>query len=230
MKIITNQKTIKRNKRIGQITTFVSIGILGLGLYLSFQQLYINWSFVALLAGFLLSQVGIYYGSRWGRSPRPDELLNQALKGLDNKYSIYHYSAPVPHLLLGPAGMWILSPYAQRGTITYDKDKNRLRQKGGNLYLKIFAQEGLGRPDIEIKNLERTMKKYLEKNHPDITEIFTGSILVFTNEKTTIEAENSPVPIVSAKKLKDFIRRQAKITQVDTDFILKIEKDLPTEQ
>ena len=54
-----------------------------------------------------------------GTPPTPDELIDQALKGLDKKYTLYHYSIPVSHLLVGPAGVWILLPYYQRGTITY---------------------------------------------------------------------------------------------------------------
>ena len=77
------------------------------GLYLSFQttnQLMVTLSFVALLLGFLLSQVGIFFGNRWGRRPGPDELLSAALKGLEDKYTLYHYSTPVYHLLVGSFG------------------------------------------------------------------------------------------------------------------------------
>ena len=57
---------------------------------------------------------------------------------------------PTAHLLVGPVGVWVLMPRHQAGRITYDENKNRWRQKGGNFYLKIFAQENLGRPDLEI--------------------------------------------------------------------------------
>ena len=72
MKVITNPKLIKRNKKIGQITTLVALGILGLGLYVSFAKPEnIALTFGALLVGFILTQIGVYYGNRWGRSPRP---------------------------------------------------------------------------------------------------------------------------------------------------------------
>jgi hypothetical protein len=229
MKIITDHKFIKRNKRIGQITTFISMALLGVGLYLTFTQVYITWSFAALLGGFLLSQIGIYYGSRWGRSPRPDEVLNQALKGLDHKYTIYHYCTPVPHLLVGPAGIWNLAHYAQRGTITYDEQKNRWIQKGGNLYLKIFAQEGLGRPDLEVAGFERSLEKYLKKKFDETQIPQTGTVLVFSNEKAVVQVENALHPTVHVKKLKDFIRRQAKVSPASTSVIEKVEEAMPGE-
>ncbi len=230
MKIITNQKLIKRNQKIGQITTFASLGILAVGLYLSFTQINISWSFLALMVGFILSQIGIFYGSRWGRSPRPDESITTALKGLDGKYTLFHYSSPVNHLLIGPAGLWILSPYYQKGTITYDEHKKRWLQKGGNLYMKIFAQEGMGRPDLEIQRFQEDLDKYLKKNLPDTTFPEIQTALVFTNENTQVEVDNAPVPTLHVKKLKDFIRRQAKENPANQQWIAMLEEILPKEE
>jgi len=229
MKIVTNQKVIKRNKLIGQITTYLSLAILAVGLYLSFKQTYVTLSFIALLVGFLLSQIGIYYGSRWGKSPRPDESVGIALKGLDNKYILYNYHSPVPHLLVGPAGVWTLIPYAQRGTITYDEKRKRWNQKGGNIYLKIFAQEGLARPDLEVQNLNQSMLKFLKKNCSGEEMPDLGTILIFTNEKADIQIENAPIPTLPSKKLKDFIRRQAKENPVAIEQIERLENCLPEE-
>lgn len=228
MKIISNDKLIARNRKIGQITTFASLAILAAGLIASFSQNYFNLSFAALLLGFVLSQVGIYFGSRWGRSPRPDEKLSQALKGLDDKYSLYHYTTSVPHLLVGPAGIWILMPYPQSGTIHYDTNKDRWKQKGGSLYLKIFAQEGLGRPDLEAHSYEVEMQKYLRKllgENLDLPPI--QPILVFTNEKTVVQSENAPIHALNIAKLKDFIRHQAKANPIPIESIKIIQKALP---
>lgn len=227
MKIISNEKLIKRNASIGRYTTIAALIILGLGLYVSFNQQYVQYSFIALLVGFVLSQVGIFFGSRWGRSPRPDEKLSQALKGLNDQYTLYHFSAPVSHLLVGPAGVWILIPYPQKGTIRYDESKGRWKQQGGNLYLKIFAQEGLGRPDLEVRAGQEDLKNYLEKRLGDVSLPPIQTALVFTNEKVSLEAQDAPVPTVTDDKLKDLIRRKAKETPLQMDQIQLITKTLP---
>lgn len=229
MKIVSNQTSIQRNKRIGNIAIIASLVIVGAGLYLYFRQIAIGWSFIAFVAGFLISQIGLYFSSRFGRSPRPDEMLSAALKGLDNKYTLYHYTSPVPHLLVGPAGIWILSPYNQRGLITYDEKKKRFHQKGGNLYFKIFGQEGLGRPDLDVRNNLQSMAKFMRKKFPDLTDRSFDNIIVFTNENVEIQAENSPYPTLPAKKLKDYLRRQAKENPADLDLITRVERELPDE-
>ncbi len=195
-------------------------------MYLSFKG-NISISFLALLIGFILSQVGIYYGSHWGRSPRPDESITTALKGLDNKYSLYHYTSPVSHLLIGPAGVWILSPYFQKGTITYNENKKRWQQKGGNFYMKLFAQEGLGRPDVEIKHLKEDLLNYLKKNLPEAALPEIHTVLVFINDEAHIDADNAPTPTLHVKKLKDFIRRQAKENPANPDTITILEGIFP---
>ena len=124
MNILIHEKNVRRNAKIGQYTSLASLVILAGGMYVSFvypNLLYI--SFIALLVGFVLSQVGIYYGNRWGRHPRVDERLTATLKGLTKDYTMYHYLTPVNHLLVGPAGVWVIEPYYQRGTIVYDGKK-----------------------------------------------------------------------------------------------------------
>ncbi len=209
MNIVRNDKVIKRNSRIAQIAMFGGLIVLGGGMFVSFrypEQYAI--SLAALMFGFLLSQVGIYFSNRWGRSPRPDEKLDLALKGLDSKYSLYHYATPVSHLLVGPSGVWILLPFYQRGTITYAK--NRWRQKGGNAYLKLFAQESLGRPEIEVSGELQNLQNYFKKILPEGIDPEINAALVFTNPKVEVdipESETPPAETVTLGKLKELMRK-----------------------
>ena len=78
MKIITNEKLIKRNARIGSIANTAGLLILVGVMILSFMNPnFFNLYWIGLFLGFALSQIGIFYRNRWGRQPRPDELLDQ---------------------------------------------------------------------------------------------------------------------------------------------------------
>ncbi|NJC98650.1 MAG: hypothetical protein FIB03_20345, partial [Anaerolineae bacterium] len=177
MKIIKNEKRIKLNGQIGQWTSLAALVVLGLGMYISFTRtdLFI-YSIAALLLGFTLTQIGMYLGNRYGRSPRLDERIDAGLKGLQNEFVMYHYMTPASHLLVGPAGVWILMPYHQRGQVTYKK--NRWRMSGGGFlqsYMRIFGQENIGRPDIEIESEINALKKYLtgQMDESGVPEIST---------------------------------------------------------
>ncbi|HUF38929.1 MAG TPA: hypothetical protein VMN57_10425 [Anaerolineales bacterium] len=211
MRIVTNETHIRKYARAGQITSLAGLLLLVAGLVISFvRPEQVPLSLAALLLGFALSQVGIFLGNRYARSPRADQALNAALKGVDRQHTLYHYIAPTPHFLAGPTGMWILIPKPQRGRITYEK--RRWRQRGGVFlsYLRIFAQEGIGRPDLEIGAEIDTLKKFLKKELPELEFPDPNPVLVFTNPRAEIAADDAPVPTVPISVLKHAVRDQAK--------------------
>jgi hypothetical protein len=133
----------------------------------------------------------------------------------------------VPHLLVGPSGIWVLIPYTVKGLITYDEKKLRWKQKGGNFYLKFFAQEGLGRPDLDALGLIKDAEKYIAENLKDFAHPQIQAALVFTSEKVSVEATNAPVPTLPAGKLKDFFRKKAKEEPAPVETIKLLQAALP---
>jgi hypothetical protein len=210
MIIIRNEKLIKRNNQIGKYSGFLSIAVLAAGMYASIKyQEQITYSLIALILGFTLSQVGIFYSNRFGRSPRMDEELDAALKGLEDQYALYHYQSPVSHLLVGPSGIWILLPFTQKGRIVYEEKRGRWKKLGGNFYLRFFAQDSIGNPEKELASSRKRLLKAFEKI-PELQSPEIKSALVFTNENAVVEAENAPEPTVHARQLKKLIRKEAK--------------------
>jgi hypothetical protein len=229
MKIIKNEKLIKRNGKIGNWTSLAALAVLGIGMYISLTRtdLFV-YALAALLVGFTLTQIGMYMGNRYGRSPRPDEKLDAGLKGLPGDYTMYHYIAPASHLLVGPSGVWMLMPYHQRGQVTYKK--NRWKMSGGGFlqsYMRIFGQESVGRPDIEIDNEVNALKKYFTKqlDEAQIPEI--KPLIVFTNDEVELKAEATPVPAMKLKQVKDFIRQKAKEKPISQMQLAAIKAALP---
>jgi len=212
MKVITNDSLIKRNRLLGQIATISGLLVLVGGMFVSFRYpTFAGLAWIALLVGFALSQIGLYFGNRWGRHPRPDELIDQGLKGLNDQYSIYHYTTPAAHLLVGPSGLWVIMPYYQVGKIVYEK--GRWKQKGGGFmqrYLRLFAQEGIGRPDLEAPAEAEAITRFLKKRLSDENVPEAHTALVFTNEKAELEVDGAPILTLPVKKLKEAIRKSAK--------------------
>jgi hypothetical protein len=231
MKIIKNEGRIKRNAQIGSWTSLAALAVLGLGMYISFTRTeLIAYSLTALIIGFTLTQVGMYMGNKYGRSPRPDEKLDAGLKGLPNEFSIYHYTAPVSHLLVGPAGVWVLMPYHQRGQVTFKK--NRWQISGGGFlqgYMRIFGQEGLGRPDYEVEGEVNALKKYLKKQMEDSEIPEINAVMVFTHEGVEIDADvqDTPVPALKLKQLKEFIRQKGKGKLISQTQLAAVKAALP---
>ncbi len=230
MKIVTNINLIKRNAKIGQFTSIGALVILGIGLYISFKMPdKFGYSLAALLLGFFMSQIGMYYGNRWGRSPRPDEMIDKALKGLGREYTMYHYKTPAAHLLVGSAGVWTLMPYYQSGKIVYEK--KRWKSKGGGFlqsYLRLFGQENMGRPEIESETEIEASRRYLIKVLPEGSDIPPiHAILLFTSPKVELSVEEAPLPAITPKDLKDFLRDKSKENPISNQVIESIIQVLP---
>lgn len=216
MKVVSNTKKIELNKKIGKYSTIGGLVILGIGLYINIAAPEEIWiSFGALIIGFAISQLGIYYGNRFGRSPRPDELLTSALKGLSEQYTLYHYTTPVSHALVGPAGIWTLLLYPQAGKITYDPAKNRWIHKGSNIFMKIFAQEGLAKPEIEAKYSIDDLNRYVTKLVGGKELPPVQAMAVFYGKNVELDVANAPIEAVALDKVKDNFRKKAKPGRLD---------------
>ena len=232
MKIIKNEKLIKRNGIIGQWTSIGALIVLGGGMYLSFSNpanpRMVTYSIIALAGGFILTQIGMYMGNRWGRSPRPDEKMDAGLKGLPGDYTIFHFVTPASHLLVGPSGIWALIPYRQRGVVRYVKNRWRVSNAGFlQAYMSIFGQEGIGRPDLEAEGEIRALRNLFAKNldEGEIPEV--QAALIFMHDEVDLQVEGAPLPAMKIKQLKDFMRQKAKGKVLSATQLAAIKSALP---
>lgn len=230
MKISNNYPLIKKYKKISQIVLYASLVLLVIGLVWSFTGADITqytMAYAILIPAYLLVQISIYLANKWGRSPRPDEIIEQSLKGLNDQYTLYNYNAGVPHLLVGPAGILIIKPYHQFGTISFNSDKNRYEQQGGaNFIAKLFGQEGLTDILRESKIALRDFDAFNKKKNNSI-DVKPRIVNIFYSDKADILAKNAPEATIHSDKLKDMVRSQAKISQLRDEKINQIRQQLP---
>lgn len=230
MKLSVNQKLISRNKKISQIVLYIAIGLIILGIILTFsnpksaQNLIV---YLILIPAYLLMQINIWMSNKWGKSPGLDEIITRALKGLDNRYSLYHYTTAVDHLLIGPMGVIIIKPYHQYGDISYNKDKKKFIQKGGgNLLTKFLSQDSL--PDIlresknDIEDLEKYFKRVRVLNFPE-----PRVVNIFYHAKVKLDVHNAPEMTMRDDKLKDYIRQLTKNESIPYKLLETLINKLP---
>ena len=176
----------------------------------------------------LLTSVGNQMSKNFGRSPRPDERIDAALKGLPGDTTVYHYTTPASHLLVGPAGIWVIIASTVLGKASYSK--NRWRLSGGGFaqgYLRFFGQEGIGRPDVEADSDIKSLQKEFAK-HMDVEQIPPiSALLVFTDENVELDTADAPMPAMKVKQIKDFMRQKAKEKPLSTEEIERIKSILP---
>lgn len=209
MKNITNVQRITRGTRVAKIFTFAGLGFLVAGFIISLliktlPLVYI--SFACLLVGLLTSAVGTMNLNRWVREPRADQALAQGLKGFDDRYRLYNYVLPAPHVLLSPMGLHVLTAMGQDGVIRFEQDRFR-RDFSVWRVLRFLADEGLGKPFAEADAQVQAMQEYLAA-HDAADGVEIQNVVVFYNPKAELVVTDPPRAVVAAKGIKKALRRQ----------------------
>jgi hypothetical protein len=201
MHIVTNEALYKRNTRLALIANLTGMFMLVGSVFVLFNSPnQFGQYLLFLLGGAILVQVGTYLG-RWNR--RPDLALNKALQSLDSTYTIYHSRTPVPHLLIGPSGLWILLPRNTRGTITYDERRKRWRAKSG--LLARFGQEAIGNPVREASWEAEALDRFFQKNWKG-DQLRVQAAVIFVDENADVQvSSDAALPTAGLKRAKQIL-------------------------
>lgn len=160
-------------------------------------------------AGMIASQIGLPMRNRWDRHPRFDEVLDSSLKGLDERFSIFHYSLGGSHALFCPGGAFALLPRLEDGKIEY-RDGNWLQtrlRRGRLRRAGTRRMVGLDRDaSAEAERLHRDLVRKLGLDETPAVHPF----VVFLHSDAEVRPGGAPTPAAHLKKLKEAVRKLPK--------------------
>lgn len=210
MKVYINEAYVQRRAAVGKWASLLGIAVLAGGFIVSLRQpgLFLV-SLGSLLLGFLLSNVGIYYANRYMHRDRPDAVLAQALKGVDNRYALYQFLLPASQVLREPGGLTVFVLKPQEGLVSLEKGQWHNKQ-GWSRLLRWIGQEGLGKPDQEAGRETRRLQDWLKTQAPDL-DVPVRGVVVFTHPKVELDLNAPPLPTMLAKQLKGWLRKAGKL-------------------
>lgn len=216
MKITSNEKEISKNTKIGYWSVLISYPILAWGamLYLISSD-NLKTSFPMMLIGLILFQIGKTFRP-WGRGA--ENQFNKALGKLGNEYHIFHYRKNVSHMLIGPAGIWLLIPNYSQEDVEYNEKSRKWKPVYSSIWKRFgsFFKEKFGRPDMELLIESGTLDKFLQKFWTYEESPHINAAIIFMDESIKLFTKNSPIPSIKLSKLKETIRKkekESKITQ-----------------
>ncbi len=204
MRVTTNTKLIKRRAKFGTYASLGGIAVLAGGMIASFQPKYVWISLVALIAGFLLAQYGNYNLRRYGRSPRPDQILEESLKGFDDRYHLYAWSLQSPFVLLTPQGLYNFTTRDQTGKVSVNGSQWHSPFSLGRA-LMMFSQEGMGNPTQEAQTNAAKLTNWIRSQLPESTAT-AQPVIVFIDPRVQLDVTDPVVPVLDAKGIKKWLR------------------------
>ena len=166
MRHFINSRVPRRYARLSRGLTYGGLAIMVLGVIGSFQGTYPqNLIFAAFFLGLIVFQLGVPLRNRWDRTPRADQMLDSALKGLDDRYTVFHYCLGARHALFGPKGSFAITPRGEEGLIEYQDEawyqtlpRRSALRRGGVRELKGMDRDA----ESNASKLQRALVKRLD--------------------------------------------------------------------
>jgi hypothetical protein len=226
MHLYINERLVRRNSTLGKILTWGGLGIVIVSVVISFQSAQeLNPLVFGGFLGVILTQFGAILTNRWGRQPRLDEVLSNALKGLDARFALFHYLLGVDHALFTPNGVFVLLPRTEDGVIGFEdggwyqqQEKRGLLRRGGKREIPGMQRKAAS---ATAKLLRRLKKHIPEDALPEIETVF-----VFVHTDAIVKVQDAPCPSVHFKKLKSWLRRVPKSQGLEPDQIAELARSL----
>lgn len=219
MRIVTNKKLARRNRKITNYLFFGTFGALILGFIVINASLFTNETpdTLTLIAqsavlpiAFVLTIISVRMTNLWARVPRPEKAIEDGLKGLSNKSVLYnYYHFPVRHVLICPQGVFaIVTRWHDQKFLLRD---GKFRSKR-SIISKLFSAirfDGIGKPFREAEVAREHIQSAISEVAPDVP---VRSLIVFIDPSAEVEFESEPeVPVLYADpkrgpNLKEYMR------------------------
>ena len=201
MKAFIDTPKVQRRARVAHIASLggliILLGSVALSLW---RPDSILLSGLLIFIGGATSMVGIYFANRWVKKPRPEEILDKALRGLSDQHRLYHYTPYGDHLLLTPNGVVVLETVNLEGQFRYQDGKWKQKLTMGRA-LRYIVEEKLGNPSQQAQQQARYLETYLVEGLEGTLKLPVDALVVFTHPLATVEARKSPLPVVQPDKL-----------------------------
>jgi len=199
MRVITNKGIVRNRARTvwGLGGGGVLMMILG-GVYL-FTGRSLTTVMSLLVGGLVVGNIGVYLGRRWIRNPRPEVALKTALKNLSDRYILYNYVLPVPHVLLAPRGLFVLQPRREYGEITCEGDRWHHKRIWQRMLLEMDPNY-VGNPFRKLRKDIDKLKRFMEAKLPG-EDIPVSGAVAFINPEAKVSAVDSTFPVADAGHL-----------------------------
>ncbi len=206
MRVARNIGYVKRRKRLARWGALVGFALLGATFWLALYPDFILFAYVPLLLGTLIFHFGMQQIAKWNRNPRNDVLLDERLRGFNDKYQLIHYSTlgkrTIEHLLLHPGGVLVLTARELPGEVVHRNGRWRRRGTGLGRFFGMGGPQ-LGNPSYETQANVEAVQRHLAAAS---LEVEVDGAIVFLNPLVRLDVEEPDFPVMNAEGLPEFVR------------------------
>ena len=219
MRVVTNKKLARRNRKFTNYLFFGTFGALILGFVVINASLFTGGvpdsltvfaQSAVLPVAFVLTVISVRMTNLWARHPRPEKAIEDGLKGLSNKSVLYnYYHFPARHVLICPQGVYAIVTRWHDQEFTLRGGKFRSHRGIISKFFSLIRFDGVGKPFRDAEFARQQVQGALDDIAPDVQ---AQPLVVFVDPSAQLHFEDEPsLPVLHAdtKKtpnLKDFMR------------------------
>jgi len=204
MRVVVDEDQVKRRAATAQRGVILGVALLGAAAVLSFNPRYLPLAYGLIIPGVVMASWASRAGEKWLKEPRADQLLDKMLKGLTHGYSLYSYSMPAQHVLLSPAGLFVLNIKRQEGRISC-RDEKWHRPITLRRLWRFLTEEPLGNPTKEARDEVQRMERFVGEHFSE-EDVPIQPVIVFTDATVDLDAVEPAVPTMLVSDLKAYLR------------------------
>jgi hypothetical protein len=208
MRVVVDEDQVKRRAATAQRGIILGVALLGAAAVLSFNPRYVLLAYGLIVPGVIVASWASRSGEKWLTEPRADQLLDKTLKGLTQGYNLYSYRLPAQHVLLSPAGLFVLKIKRQDGKISCRGEKWHRPITLRRLW-RFLTEEPLGNPTKEVRGEVRDMQRFVDEHLPD-ADVPIEPLIVFTNATVDLDVVDPAIPTMPVSDLKAYLRGASK--------------------
>lgn len=211
MLVARNLEQVRVNKRMSRIKLFAGILLFLVGAPISFLNVaFLLVAYTLVIIGFVLFQSGLQGIAKWGRKIRNDQLVDQELRRLSDRYTLIHYprigGRTLDHVLVHETGLLVMTTKEVIGRVEVRGTK--YRKPGQSIFGRFLGMGGpqLGQPPVENgldrkALLEALAAEAAERGWP--TDVPVDGLVVFIAPRLVLSADDAADP--PAVKLTDLL-------------------------
>jgi hypothetical protein len=218
MRVVTNSKLANRNRKWAQYLFFASFALLILGLFVTNRQLVADQSSNLLLdvilpaavlpIAFIMTIISVRMTNLWARQPRPEKAIEEGLKGIPSKTTLFnYYHFPARHVLICPSGVFAIVTRFQDGVYSYNGDVWRTSRSFLGRLASIFRFDSIGNPTADALRAAEHVKSIFQAIEIDVE---VKPLVLFVDPRVVLIVENAVVPVCHSStkhslSLKDYL-------------------------
>ena len=203
MLVARNLEQVQSNKRLSRLKVLGGILLFLVGAPISFlgNLTFLLVAYTAVIIGFVFFNSGLQGIAKWGRKVRNDQLVDQELRRLSDRYTLIHYprigNRTLDHVLVHETGLLVMTTKEVIGRVEVRGTK--YRKPGQSVIGRFIGMGGpqLGQPPVENgldrkALLELLAAEAAERNWP--TDVPADGLIVFVAPRLVLNADDAADP------------------------------------